>query len=91
MDIHLEKIMRLQISKWGNSLAVRLPATYAKKSGLTSGDYLEARIDVGGEMHLVPSVPKIDKAAVLKKILALHKKLPQTTSAMDRLRKEARY
>ena len=30
--------MRLQISKWGNSLAVRLPASYTKQAGVNSGD-----------------------------------------------------
>ena len=83
--------MRLQVAKWGNSLAVRLPASYAKQSGLTSGDYLEARVDASGEMHLVPSAPIVDKATILKKISALHKNLPRTTSVMDALRKEARY
>ena len=83
--------MRLQVSKWGNSLAVRLPASYAKQSGVSSGDYLEARIDASGEMHLVPSAPKVDKGAMLKKISALNKTLPRTTSVMDALRDEARY
>ena len=83
--------MRLQVAKWGNSLAVRLPASYAKQSGVTSGDYLEARVDASGEMHLVPSAPKADKAAILKKISTLHRNMPRTTSVMDALRKEARY
>ena len=83
--------MRLQIAKWGNSLAVRLPASYAKQSGVSSGDYLEATINTSGEMHLVPSAPKADKAAMLKKIAALHKVLPQTASVMATLRNDARY
>jgi antitoxin MazE len=91
MDIHQEKIMRLQVSKWGNSLAVRLPANYAKYTGIASGDYLEATITPGGEMHLAPCAPVADKAALLKKISALQKTLPQTRSVMDTLREEARY
>ena len=83
--------MRLQVAKWGNSLAVRLPASYAKQTRVSCGDYLEATIDASGEMHLVPSAPRVDKAAMLKKISALHKTLPRTTSVMDALRKEARY
>ena len=83
--------MRVQISKWGNSLAVRLPASYTKQSGVGSGDYLEATINASGEMHLVPSAPKADKAAMLKKISALHKTLARTTSVMDTICKEARY
>jgi antitoxin MazE len=83
--------VRLQISKWGNSLAVRLPASYTKQVGVTTGDYLEAKIDSSGEMHLAPSAPKVDKALMLKKISALHKSLPQTKSVMDAMRKDTRY
>ena len=83
--------MRLQVSKWGNSLAVRLPANYAKQSGVSSGDYLEATITAGGEMRLIPSAPAVDKTALLKKLAALRKILPQTTSVMEELRKETRY
>jgi antitoxin MazE len=83
--------MRLQVSKWGNSLAVRLPATYAKQSGIHSGDYLEATITPGGEMHLTPSTVSADKVSLLKALATLHTSLPQTTSVMDALRDEARY
>ncbi len=83
--------MRLQIAKWGNSLAVRLPASYARQSGVSCGDYLEATINTSGEMRLVPSAAKADKTAMLKKISVLHKTLPRTTSVMDAVRKEARY
>ena len=83
--------MRLQVSKWGNSLAVRLPATYAKQSGIHNGDYLEATITPGGEMHLAPSVTSTNKSDLLKKLSALHQTLPKTTSVMDTLREEARY
>jgi antitoxin MazE len=83
--------MRLQVSKWGNSLAVRLPANYAKQSGVSSGDYLEATISASGEMRLMPSAPAVNKADLLKKLSALHKTLPKTTSVIDSLREEARY
>lgn len=40
--------MRTQIGKWGNSLAVRLPAPYARDLGLTEGMDLEVVIVNGG-------------------------------------------
>lgn len=83
--------MRLQVSKWGNSLAVRLPASYAKQSGIHSGDYLEATLAPGGEMRLVPRTLSADKTSLLKALASLHASLPQTTSVMDALREEARY
>lgn len=84
-------IVRLQVCKWGNSLAVRLPASYAKRSGVAGGDYLEATISASGELRLTPSTPPVDKTAMLKKLSALHKSLPRTTNVMERMRKEARY
>jgi antitoxin MazE len=39
----------MQISKWGNSLAVRLPAAVVEASGLREGD--EIAIDVAGSRH----------------------------------------
>lgn len=83
--------MRLQTAKLGNSLAVRLPANYAKQSSVSSGDYLEATISACGKMRLMPSSPAVNKANLLKKLSALHKTLPQTTSVIDALREEARY
>ena len=40
--------MRTQIGRWGNSLAVRLPGTYAKDLELTEGMELEISIVNGG-------------------------------------------
>jgi antitoxin MazE len=39
----------MQIGKWGNSLAVRLPATVVEALGLKEGD--EIAIDVAGPRH----------------------------------------
>ena len=36
------------VSKWGNSLAVRLPAALVKELGLKEGDDLQVRIDGDG-------------------------------------------
>jgi antitoxin MazE len=34
----------MQVSKWGNSLAIRLPAAVVDALGLTEGDQIEIRI-----------------------------------------------
>jgi antitoxin MazE len=44
----VEKIMRTQIGKWGNSLAVRIPGTYAKDLGLYEGMDLDVSLTDGG-------------------------------------------
>jgi antitoxin MazE len=33
--------IRMQVAKWGNSLAVRLPANLVRKLGLREGDQIE--------------------------------------------------
>jgi antitoxin MazE len=40
--------MRTQIRKWGNSLAVRLPAAYAKDLSLAEGMEVEVSVVSGG-------------------------------------------
>ncbi len=40
--------MKIQVGKWGNSLAVRIPGTYAKELDLEEGAELEVtRVDGG--------------------------------------------
>ena len=40
--------MKLQIAKWGNSLAVRLPVECVKAAGLHEGDSVEAEVTPAG-------------------------------------------
>jgi antitoxin MazE len=40
--------MQAQIGKWGNSLAVRIPGTYAKDLDLTEGMELDVTVVEGG-------------------------------------------
>ncbi len=45
--------MIVQIGKWGNSLAVRIPATHAKEIGLTENGKAELFVR-GGKLVLSP-------------------------------------
>jgi antitoxin MazE len=47
--------MPSKLSKWGNSLGVRLPQYIAERTGLTSGDYLYITLRDNGEI-LIKSV-----------------------------------
>lgn len=82
--------MKLQIAKWGNSLAVRLPAECARAAGLKEGDSVEANITPAGEITLSPE-KAFDKAAFLSRITKLHASMPMTEPVVERMRKEARY
>ena len=46
--------MKVQVAKWGNSTAVRLPKAVVKQLGLTSGMTLDVTVD-GGAVRLAPA------------------------------------
>jgi antitoxin MazE len=42
----------MQVSKWGNSLAIRLPAAVVEVLGLKEGDQVEVRVAGAGQFDL---------------------------------------
>ncbi len=82
--------MRLQISRWGNSLAVRLPVECTRATGLQEGDIVEASITPAGAITLVPE-RDFDKAAFLARIARLHTTMPMTAPVVETMRQEERY
>jgi antitoxin MazE len=63
----------MQVSKWGNSLAVRLPAAVVEALGLKEGDEIEIR--VAGE-RTFDIARDGRRARALERIRAFRKKLP---------------
>jgi len=47
MYIQFDKDMASRISKWGNSLGVRIPKVLAAQAGLSDGDSIEIRLEDG--------------------------------------------
>jgi len=82
--------MRLQVAKWGNSLAVRLPVECTRATGLKEGDSVEASITPAGEITLSPS-KAFDRAAFVAHLSKLHASMPMTEPVVERMRREARY
>jgi antitoxin MazE len=56
--------LELTVSKWGNSLAVRLPAESAKQLGVGEGDTLIAEVASGGRLILAPERSALNGADV---------------------------
>ncbi len=55
MDIQLRCISKeafMQVSKWGNSLAIRLPAAVVKALELKEGDHVEIRVAGSRELEV---------------------------------------
>ncbi|EFI33701.1 transcriptional regulator/antitoxin, MazE [Desulfonatronospira thiodismutans ASO3-1] len=82
--------MKLQISKWGNSLAVRLPVECTRSAGLQEGDIVEASITPAGAITLIPE-RNFDKAAFLERIARLHASMHMTEPVVENMRQEERY
>ena len=82
--------MELMVSKWGNSLAVRLPAGSAKRIGVGEGDTLVAEVSADGRLVLAPEGRTIGKADTrrLRQFLGRQKETPPVVGEM---RRDARY
>jgi len=83
-------MMKLQISKWGNSLAVRLPAHYTRAAGIKEGDSVEAELSPAGKITLSPQ-QSFDKAAFMKKAQKLRASMPMTSATVEPMRSDTRY
>lgn len=82
-------MMNLQIAKWGNSLAVRIPADYVRQIGVKEGDQLQAHLSADGALNLRPA--QWSRKAFAQELARNSKALPMGTSVMEQLRQEARY
>ena len=81
--------MNLHIAKWGNSLAVRIPAEYVKAMGIREGDSLDATLTADGGISI--RTAKWDRKAFVCELAAMHGSAQMGTSVMDELRRGARY
>ena len=78
--------MRLQVAKWGNSLAVRLPKACIRSAGLKEGDNVEASVTATGVITLAPE-KTFDKKAFLLRLAKLHADLPPTDPVVEIMRR----
>jgi antitoxin MazE len=57
-----------KISKWGNSLAVRIPLALAKQASLAEGDCVKMVLDEAGAIVLHPARRKYDLSDLVSRI-----------------------
>ena len=48
--------MLVRISKWGNSLALRIPAAFAEETGIESGSAVDLALE-DGRLVITPTAP----------------------------------
>ena len=81
--------MDLQLARWGNSLALRIPAELVRRFRWREGDKVDARIAVDGSLSIRPaSWKRADFAAELDQARAA---MPEGSSVIDELRRGSRY
>lgn len=81
--------MNIQISKWGNSLALRIPAEVVKQIHLKEGDKVVATLSMNGTLIIKPQ--RLDRKTLAKMARELRDSMRMGKSVMDKLRSEARY
>ena len=58
----------MQVSKWGNSLAVRLPAAVVDALGLKEGDQIEIRVEGDRQFEIIRDRSRERALARLQKL-----------------------
>lgn len=81
--------MELQIGKWGNSLALRLPVALAKQAGLCEGSRVLADVTAGRELRVVKAgnaVESVSRAQLARELVAMHRDWPMGRSVVRWMR-----
>lgn len=81
--------MELQIAKWGNSLAVRIPAEVVRSIGVKAGDSVTASLTADGGLSLYPST--WNREAYAAELSEARQAMPVGQSVIDELRRGGRY
>jgi antitoxin MazE len=80
----------LQVARWGNSLAVRIPTEAARALHVTEGSVIHAEVVGPAQLRLASGKP-FDRQAFLRRLEALHRRMPVTQPVVEAMRGGARY
>jgi antitoxin MazE len=83
--------MNLHVARWGNSLALRLPAEYVRSEGIKEGDSIEAVHNINGGLTLRPNKRAWDRKAFAQSLASEHHNMEMGTSIIDELRRGGNY
>jgi antitoxin MazE len=82
-------IVNLKIAKWGNSLALRIPADYVRSIGIKEGDQVQANMTIDGGISI--RAAKWDRGAFACELKKFREAMPMGESVIEQLRRGARY
>jgi antitoxin MazE len=78
------------IRRWGNSLAVRLPADCLRQAGLQEGDVIDIVVGPDGRLSLEP-VRRLDRSALATDLRQLQATMPLTPAVIEDCRAGERW
>ena len=78
------------IRRWGNSLAVRLPADCLRQAGLQEGDEIDIVVGPDGRLSLEP-LRRFDRAALATDLRQLQATMPLTPAVIEDCRAGERW
>lgn len=81
--------MDLQIAKWGNSLALRIPSEIVRRLGLREGATVEAQLTLDGSLSIRPA--QWNRKAFALELNEARSAMPMSDPVMEELRSGARY
>lgn len=81
--------MNLHIARWGNSLAMRIPAEIVRSIGIKEGDNVEASLTADGALTIRPA--RWDRKAFTKEVAETRDTMPMGAPVIEELRRGARY
>ncbi len=83
----------LNVSRWGNSLAVRLPVALARELGLAEGDVLHVQAGEAGvwQMSARRKRAKLSQQEWIARARKHLQTMPRTESVIEEVRSSARY
>lgn len=81
--------MELQVAKWGNSLALRIPSDIVKRLNLREGAMVEAQLAIDGTLSIRPA--RWNREAFAAELAEARKSMPESQAAIDQVRSGARF
>jgi len=84
------RLFQQAIRRWGNSLAVRLPASCLRQAGLQEGDQIEIVVGADGRLSLEP-LQRLERSAPAADLRQLQATMPLTPSVIEECRGSERW
>lgn len=81
--------MELQVTKWGNSLALRIPAEVVRRLGLREGATVQAQLTIDGTLSIRPA--QWNRKAFAIELADVRSAMPISESVIQQVRSGARY